>query len=309
MADLVAFLQRLDWISLLDIGLVALVILGALQLVRGTQADQLLRGVIILLVGVGLLGSAFPFPALGWLVSRAVLALLVAIPVIFQPELRRALERLGRAGPRFGPAPRDSAALELTIVAVAQAATRLAERRHGALIVLERETGLQSYADTGVRLDAEVSPELLQTIFYTGTLLHDGAVIVRQDRIQAAACILPLTSAFVSDRRMGLRHRAAIGITEATDAVAVVVSEEHAYVSVAHNGRLIRRIDARRLEDVLRTFYQAELQVAVPRWLAWLPRFSAGGKPLRRASLESDRAPPKGRSSHSATRPPSSGKS
>ncbi len=301
MADLVTILQRLDWLSLLDIGLVALVFLGALQLVRGTQADQLLRGVILLVVIVGLLGSAFPFPALGWLVSRAVLVLLVAIPVIFQPELRRALERLGRAGPRFGQAPRDNVALESMIVAVAQAATRLAERRQGALIVLERETGLQSYADTGVRLDAEITPELLQTIFYTGTLLHDGAVIVRQDRIQAAACILPLTSAFVADRRMGLRHRAAIGITESTDAVAVVVSEEHGYVSVAHNGRLIRRIEARRLEDVLRTFYQAELQVAAPRWLArWrVLRSTAGGRSLKRAGLESERA------SQAATRPPS----
>ncbi len=275
MADLLAVLQRLDWLSLLDIGLVALVFFGMLRLVRGTQADQLLRGVIILIVIGGLLGSAFNFPALGWLLSRAVLALLVAIPVIFQPELRRALERLGRAGPRFAQTARDTA-IESVLSAVAQAATRLAERKQGALIVLERETGLQSYADTGVRVDAEVTTELLQTIFYTGTLLHDGAVIIRQDRVLAAACILPLTSAFLSDRRMGLRHRAAIGITESTDAVAVVVSEEHGYVSIAHNGRLIRRVDARRLEDVLRTFFKAELQVAAPRWLSWLPRWLGG---------------------------------
>jgi len=274
--DLLALLQRLDWLSLLDIGLVALVFLGALSLMRGTQADQLLRGVIILVVIGALLGSAFNFPALGWLLSRAVLALLVAIPVIFQPELRRALERLGRAGPRLGQAARDTAALESVITAVAQAATRLAERKHGALIVLERETGLQSYADTGVRLDAEVTSELLQTIFYIGTMLHDGAAIIREDRVLAAACILPLTSAFLSDRRMGLRHRAGIGITESTDAIAVVVSEEHGYVSIAHNGRLIRRIDPRRLEDVLRTFYQAELQVVTPRWLSWLPRLIGG---------------------------------
>ncbi len=280
MVDLLSILQRLDWVSLLDIGLVALVFLGVLSLVRGTQADQLLRGVIILVVIGGLLGSAFNFfPALGWLLSRAAIALLVAIPVIFQPELRRALERLGRAGPRLAQAGRDAAAIESVISAVAQAATRLAERRHGALIVLERETGLQSYADTGIRVDGDVSPELLQTLFYTGTMLHDGAVIIREDRVLAAACILPLTSAFLGDRRMGLRHRAAIGITESTDAIAVVVSEEHGYVSIAHNGRMIRRIDARRLEDVLRTFYQGELQVAVPRWLSWLPRFVGGRRP------------------------------
>jgi diadenylate cyclase len=285
-ADLLSILQRLDWPALVDIGLVALVIFGTLSLVRGTQADQLLRGVIILVVIGGLLGSAFSFPALGWMLSRAAVALLVAIPVIFQPELRRALERLGRAGPRFSQPPRDTAAIETVIAEVAKASTRMAERKHGALIVLERETGLQSYADTGIRVDADVTSEMLQTIFYTGTLLHDGAVIIRQDRILAAACILPLTSAFLSDRRMGLRHRAAIGITESTDAIAVVVSEEHGYVSIAHNGRIIRRIDPKRLEDVLRTFYQAELQPA-PRWLAWLPRLF-GGK----------RAP--------STRPPSS---
>ncbi len=278
MADLLAVLERLDWVSLLDIALVALVFFGALTLVRGTQADTLLRGVLTLVVIGALLGSAFNFPALGWLLSRAAIALLVAVPVIFQPELRRALERLGRAGPRFGQTARDVASIESVISAVAQTATRLADRRQGALIVLERETGLQSYADTGVRLDAEVTPELLQTVFYTGTMLHDGAAIIRQDRILAAACILPLTSAFLSDRRMGLRHRAAIGITESTDAVAVVVSEEHGHVSIAHNGRLIRRIEPRRLEDVLRTFYQSELKEASPRWLSRLrlPRLTSG---------------------------------
>jgi diadenylate cyclase len=278
MADLLAILERLDWVSLLDIALVALVFFGALTLVRGTQADTLLRGVLTLVVIGALLGSAFNFPALGWLLSRAAIALLVVIPVVFQPELRRALERLGRAGPRFGQTARDVASIESVISAVAQTATRLAERRQGALIVLERETGLQSYADTGVRLDAEVTPELLQTVFYTGTMLHDGAAIIRQDRILAAACILPLTSAFLSDRRMGLRHRAAIGITESTDAVAVVVSEEHGHVSIAHNGRLIRRIEPRRLEDVLRTFYQSELKEVSPRWLSRLrlPHLTSG---------------------------------
>jgi diadenylate cyclase len=287
-AELLTVLQRLDWASLLDIGLVALVFFGTLSLVRGTQADQLLRGVITLVVIGALLGSAFNFPALGWLLSRAAIALLVAIPVIFQPELRRALERLGRAGPRFGQATSDGTSIETTIAAVAQAAVRLAERRHGALIVLERETGLQSYADTGVRVDAEATTELLQTIFYTGTMLHDGGVIIRGDRVVAAACILPLTSAFLSDRRMGLRHRAAIGITESTDAVAVVVSEEHGYVSIAHNGRLIRRIDPKRLEGVLRTFFQAGLQVAVPRWLG---RFRVPFAIGRRASGETAHPP------------------
>jgi diadenylate cyclase len=291
-SDLILILERLDWASLIDIGLVALIFFGTLYLVRGTQAATLLRGVVLLVAIGGLLGSVFNFPALGWLLNRAALALLVAAPVIFQPELRRALERLGRAGPRLSQTTHDSDAIEHMINAVSEACAALAKRRHGALIVFERETGLQSYADTGIALNAEITSELLQTIFYVGTTLHDGAVILRDSRILAAACILPLTSSFLSDRRMGLRHRAAIGITEGTDAIAVVVSEEHGYISIVHNGKMIRRIDARRLEDVLRTFYQAQLQVHPPRLLAWLPMYRSNGKRVSSATQsQSTRVP------------------
>lgn len=290
LGELALILERLDWASLIDIALVAFIFFGILYLVRGTQAAQLLRGVIILVAIGGLLGSVFNFPALGWLLNRAVLALLVAVPVIFQPELRRALERLGRTRPRFGQAAHDSALLRSMISEVSEAATNLARRRYGALIVFERATGLQAYADTGITVDSLVSLELLQTIFYTGTALHDGAVIIRKGRILAAACILPLTSSLLSDRRIGLRHRAAIGVTEETDAVAVVVSEEHGYISIAHNGKLIRRLDTRRLEDVLLTFFQSELKVAPPRWLSWLPMYRFNGKRETSAS-QSTRVP------------------
>ena len=270
MGELVSLFQRLDWSSLLDIGLVAAIFFGVLYLVRGTQAVPLLRGVIILLVVVAVLGNTLTLPAFGWLFQRAIPALLIAIPVIFQPELRRALERVGRAGLWLSRPARHAPVIDRVITVIAQACQRMAERRHGALIVLERTTGLQNYADTGVRLDAEITSELLQTIFFRNTALHDGAVIVRDDRTLAAACILPLTSSFMSDRRMGLRHRAAIGITEATDAIAVVVSEEHGHISIAHNGRMIRRLDAQRLETVLRAFYQLDRQPALPRSSQWL---------------------------------------
>ena len=283
MSDLWYLFQRLNWLSALDIALVALVFFLLLQLVRGTQAVQLLRGVIILAVIILLMGNALKLPAFGWLVRNAVPALLVALPVIFQPELRRALERLGRTGTFLNSPARQSAA-ETVITETVAACQRLAERRHGALIVLERETGLQDYIETGVLLNTEISAELLQTVFFPNTLLHDGAVIVRGDRIVAAACILPLTSGFLADRRMGLRHRAAIGITEATDAIAVVVSEERGSVSIAHNGRMIRRLDAQRLEAVLRAFYQPQLRGLLPSWLRWILRLPGEPRPERSAA-------------------------
>ena len=280
MSDLWYLFQRFTWGSALDIALVALVFFALLQLVHGTQAVQLLRGVIILAVIILLLGNALKLPAFGWLVRNAIPALLVAIPVIFQPELRRALERLGRAGSFLGNPSRQSAA-ETVILETVAACQRLAERRHGALIILERETGLQDYIETGVQLNAEISSELLQTIFFPNTLLHDGAVIVREGRIVAAACILPLTSGFLADRRLGLRHRAAIGMTEATDAIAVVVSEERGSVSIAHNGRMIRRLDAQRLEAVLRAFYQPQLRGPIPFWARWLRRLTGAQRDER----------------------------
>jgi diadenylate cyclase len=280
MSDLWYLFQRFTWGSALDITLVALVFFALFQLVRGTQAVQLLRGVILLAVIILLLGNALTLPAFGWLVRNAIPALLVALPVIFQPELRRALERLGRAG-SFLTGPAHPSATETAIVETVAACQRLAERKHGALVIFERETGLQDYIETGVQMNAEISSELLQTIFFPNTLLHDGAVIVRGDQVIAAACILPLTSGFLADRRLGLRHRAAIGITEATDAIAVVVSEERGSVSIAHNGRMIRRLDAQRLEAVLRAFYQPQLMRAVPFWSRRFvrPGSEAGARP------------------------------
>ncbi len=271
MSELAALFQRLDWASVIDIGLVALIFFGVLYLVRGTQAVPLIRGVIILMVVVTIFGNTSTLPAFSWLFRRAVPALLIAIPVVFQPELRRALERVGRAVQLLGMPSRHATGIDQTIAITANACQRLAERKHGALIVLERVTGLRNYADTGVPIDSVVTSELLQTVFFRNTALHDGAVIIRDNRILAAACILPLTTSFMSDRRLGLRHRAGIGITEATDAIAIIVSEEHGTISIAHNGRMIRRLDAQRLETILRAFYQLDRR-PVPRWLPWLRR-------------------------------------
>jgi diadenylate cyclase len=158
---------------------------------------------------------------------------------------------------------------------VCQACQRLAERRHGALIVLERETGLQEYIDTGIKVSGKVSTELLLTIFFPNTVLHDGAVIIREDEIVAAGCVLPLAGDIMPDRQLGLRHRAAVGVTTETDAVSIVISEETGIISIAHNARMIRRLDVKRLGKILQAFYKPRLQEALPRWLAWTGRLTS----------------------------------
>lgn len=241
--------------NIIDIILVTAAIYGIFRLIQGTRAVQLLRGVIILVIVLGLISvTVIDLTASRWLIVTILPALLVAVPVIFQPELRRALEQLGRAGRYFRLFRRDTEGV--VVDTVAQACLQLSRRRDGALIVIEQDTGLQEYIDTGITLNAEPTPELLLTIFNKHTELHDGAVIIRGEQIAAAACVMPLSTRSLSDRQMGLRHRAALGISEVSDAVVVVVSEETGQVSIAHNGRIIRRQDPARLVNILNAFLQ-----------------------------------------------------
>jgi diadenylate cyclase len=258
-ANLVFIFQRVNWLSVLDITLVTLMFFGILLLVRDTQAMTLLRGVLLLFVLVTLLSTIDSLPAFSTLMESTLPALIVAIPVIFAPEIRRALERLGRASvPRLTDKERGKS--QDTITAVVTAATRLSSRQHGALIIMKRFDSLDDYVRTGVMMDARVTPELLLQVFYPNTPLHDGAAIVSGVRLVAAACVMPLSASGVltrsPERQMGLRHRAALGISEVSDAVAIVVSEETGSISVVHGGRMIRRLDADRLENILRAFYQ-----------------------------------------------------
>jgi diadenylate cyclase len=250
--------QRLNWLSAVDIALVAGIFFVILLLLRETQAMFLLRGILLLVVLVSVLSGLDELPAFSWLLETALPALLLAIPVIFAPEIRRALERMGRAEV-FGLGEKASSEADITIASLVTAVVRLSDRRHGALIALKRMESLDEYVQTGVRLDARVTPELLLQIFYPHTPLHDGAVILDGPRILAAACVMPLSASGVltrsPERQMGLRHRAALGISEVTDAVVVIVSEETGYVSIVHGGRMIRRLDAARLENILRTFF------------------------------------------------------
>ncbi len=260
MENLAAVFRQFTWLSALDVSLVALVFYVALRLFAGTQGVQLLRGILVLVL-VGVLASSFSgLTAFSWLIRNSGLAILVAIPVVFQPELRRALERLGRTGLLLNRARRSTGASRL-IIELVSACTRLSQARHGAIIVLADQSGLLETLETGVRLDARVEVELLLTIFYPGTPLHDGAVIIQNDVLEAAACVLPLTQRPLSDTSLGTRHRAAIGITEETDALALVVSEETGVISAARNGRLVRRLDDKRLRRVLERFYEARGQL------------------------------------------------
>lgn len=276
-------LQRINWLSILDLLLVTAVFFVILLMLRDTQAMVLLRGVLLLVVLVSLLSSLSVLPAFSWLVRTTLPALVLAIPVIFAPEIRRALERLGRAGfLRINGKPTTQ--LQTMINGVVSAAMRLSDRRHGALIVIQRSDSLDEYVSTGVRLDARVTPELLLQVFYPNTPLHDGAVIISGLQLVAAACVMPLSASGVlahsPDRQMGLRHRAALGISEVSDAVTVVVSEETGAVSVVHGGRMIRRLDQDRLLNILMAFFYPMTQSDSN----WLDRLM-GGKTERPKEL------------------------
>lgn len=253
--------HRISWLSVFDILLVTLIFFGLLYSLRDTQAMALLRGMILLVVALILLTSLVDLPAFSWFAQNSLPALLLALPVIFAPEIRRTLERLGRAGTVW-PLTVKSAdlLLEQTIHAVVTATARLSARQHGALIIMQRLDNLDEFAHTGVQMNARVTPELLLQIFYPNTPLHDGGVIVVNSRIVAAACVLPLSASGIlnrtPERQMGLRHRAALGISETSDAIAIVVSEETGAISIAHAGRMLRRLDPERLENILIAFFR-----------------------------------------------------
>ena len=266
--------QRFNKKSVIDILLVACIIYVFLRFVRGTQANTLIRGTIIIMVILGLLFVLTDLPAFSWLIGGLVPILLIVVPVVFSPEIRRAFERMGRVQSLhdlfFAPVP-YAEEMNSVVKAVSIACSRLAERNHGALIVMQRSDDLQKYIQTGVEMDAIVSPETLLQIFYPNTPLHDGAVIISKGRITAAACVMPLSSRNVLDkspeRHMGLRHRAALGISETNDSVTVVVSEESGSISVAYDGKITRGISADQLYSLLTDLYSIPQPVPFKRRL------------------------------------------
>jgi diadenylate cyclase len=233
-----------------DILIVSILIYEALKLIRGTRAMQMAIGSVLVLF-LFYTSRLFPLQTVNWLIRNVLSYGVFAAIVLFQSDLRRALSHLGRA-PFFRYFAQTARATE-TIEEVITAASMLANDRVGALIVIEREIGLRNYVESGIRVDATVSYDLLTTIFQPGTPLHDGAVIVLEERIAAAACFLPLSVNPKLDKDLGTRHRAAIGLTEECDAVAVIVSEERGEISLSTRGRLERRLTTDELRARLQT--------------------------------------------------------
>ncbi|RXZ81366.1 TIGR00159 family protein [Paenibacillaceae bacterium] len=230
-----------DWIKdLIDVGIVSYIIYQLFLLVRGTRAVQLLKGIFVV-VAIWAISTWFNLYTLKWLLNQLFPLGLVTVLIIFQPELRRALEQLGR-GKLFSRANAVEREAHDRIDEVIKAVNYTSQRKIGALIVFERETGLNEYIESGIRMESQVSSELLSNIFIPNTPLHDGAVIIRGTQIMAAGCYLPLSENPFISKELGTRHRAAIGISEVGDAIAIVVSEETGQVSLALGGMVVRDI-------------------------------------------------------------------
>ncbi len=238
--------------TLVDIGITALLIYWLFSLIRGTRAVRLVIGVMLLFV-VYVLAVAFGLELLTGILQGGAVVGLFALVVIFQPEIRRGLERIGRVG-SFGwmLAGADSRAVDHVADEVARAAADLSAEGHGALIVIERETGLEDTAETGVMIHGDVSADLIRTIFAPRTALHDGALIIRGEMVLAAGALLPLAETTVQAERFGTRHRAALGIAEQTDAVVVVVSEENGQISLVERSRIVRNLNEAQLARTIR---------------------------------------------------------
>ena len=239
------------FLAVIDVALVAFVLYRLFMLIRGTRAVSLVRGVLLLVVATPVSGWLRLY-TVHWLLEQFQLWLIFALLVVFQPELRRILEQLGRG--RLLAAPPSSLGereLRDLIGEVIRAVDSLSRSKTGAIIVIERETGLKEIIETGKRIDGLVSAEFLVNLFVPATPLHDGAAIIRGDRVVAAGCFLPLSDADNMARDLGTRHRAALGVTEQSDAVVAVVSEETGDVSVAHEGKLMRHLDLSSFEETL----------------------------------------------------------
>lgn len=242
--------------DVLDIAIVAFVIYKGIKLVRETRAVQLIKGIIILLLAMQISGW-MSLNSINFLLVNTVQVGMVALLVVFQPELRRALEKVGRSS--IGKIINSSSSEnDTTIENVVTAIGAMQSTKTGALIVFEREIKLADVAKTGIAINSDVSPELIINIFVPNTPLHDGAVIIGDNKIKAAACFLPLTQDNTLSQELGTRHRAAIGITEVADCVVAVVSEETGRISIAVNGKIDRNVTMDRLKEILKSYLSEE---------------------------------------------------
>lgn len=251
-----------DWRNIVDVAILAVLIYSAIKLVIHTRSNSLIKGIVMILA-VAWLASVLRLNAVSWVLNQIISIGLVVLVILFQPEFRRALDQLGRSKlmrRMFGVSTPKAEAeqVEKPVTEIVRAMTDMARKKIGALIVIERQTGLGDVIESGTRVDAEISAPLIENIFEPKTPLHDGAMIIRNRRINAAACILPLSEDPNISRDLGTRHRAGIGITETTDAVTLIVSEETGIISMAREGRLTRHLDARSLTILLTELFTPE---------------------------------------------------
>ncbi len=246
-------LSTVTLLDLVDIVVVAFVLYKLYFAIKDTRAVALLKGLVVLLFAT-LVSKWLGLNVINWVLQKTMTVVLVALPIVFQPELRRALEQLGRGKFFSKSGLMNEEEAEKLLDEVNRAVTSLSKNKIGALLVFEREIGLNDYVDTGMKIDGLVSSEFLTNIFIPNTPMHDGAVIIRANRVMAAGCLLPLTEDRTLSKELGTRHRAAIGISEQTDSVVVVVSEETGTISYAYAGRLTRYLDSETLKTKMRPF-------------------------------------------------------
>ncbi|MEG1914066.1 MAG: diadenylate cyclase CdaA [Acidaminococcaceae bacterium] len=244
-------IKTISILDLMDIIVVTYFLYRLYQMLKNTRAASLVKGLLVLLLAT-LASKWLNLHVINWLLEKSMTVVMVALPVVFQPELRRALEQIGRGKLFRKSTILDEQEVEMMLEAVAESASTMSRRKIGALIVFERETGLNDYIETGVQIDALVSTELFMNIFIPNTPLHDGAVIIRGNRIVAASCLLPLTDARNLSQELGTRHRAALGLSEQSDALVLVVSEETGTISLARSGSLQRYLTEEDVKDLLR---------------------------------------------------------
>lgn len=251
---------KFDVLALVDILILFLLIYGLLSILRGTRAEVLVRGLLILFALAFFIVIIWKLPVLLWLVTNSLQFVIFGVIVIFAPELRRALEQIGHTGDFINRplTSRTSDSVRVTIEEIVAASFYLSNQRWGGLMVLERETGLQDLANKGVPIGGQVSSQLLGNIFVPNTPLHDGAVVIRNDQIIAAKVILPLSDNLSKNEHYGTRHKAALGISEQSDALVVVISEETGHISLAYNGKLTTKLDRERLRSSLRSLLEAQ---------------------------------------------------
>ena len=248
-------IRLIRWQDILDIGIITFLVYRSLQIVRGSRAMQMIIGLAVILVAY-VSSRALGLLTLNWILDNFLASIILVIIVIFQSDIRRALTQVGSA-PLFASPERIEQRSEDVIDEVAQAATALAEKHVGALIVLEREVGLNEYMEIGTRLDARVSRELVESVFLPHSPIHDGALVIQKGRVTAVRCLLPLSTNPNLRKTWGTRHRAALGVTEETDAAAIVVSEQEGTAALVVGGNVTENIDGTRLRSTLRALLKA----------------------------------------------------